>query len=1126
MTSPHRLLISDDTADRMAALGTWLQQRSGSAHQEVLVVAPRRGAADDLLRRACPAAGLFGVHRTTLQQLAAELAAERLASRGLAPVSGLGSEALAARCLARCRQAAQLRYFLPVAEAPGLPKALRRTLAELRLGQIDADALAASGAPGEDLAHLLAAYEEELERWHLADDASLLQLATRRAEDGDHRVSTLSMVWLDISPRYGLEQRFLAALAGTSPAIVAGLPGGDGPGQEALAAILQAEPEPLAGEGDRMLDRLRRRIFRPGLEHLDPPADDAYRQDDHGSDDQRSDDHGSDDQRRNEQSVVLFSAPGEGRECVEIARHIHRLASAGIAFDQMAILLRDPHSYLPLVEEALRRADIPGYFTRGTTRPHSAGRAFLALLTCAAENLSASRFSEYLSLGQVPADGDRSASEPQVEIPWVLQDGDQMVFKSMLPWEEVKALQEVDGDGHRAATEEQDDEASPVIAGTLQTPRHWEHLLVNAAVLGGSERWRRRLDGYRNELRLQLEGLDTEDATRRQKLRRRIERLGHLESFALPIIDRLAALPTSASWGDWLETLEALAQRTLRQPEKVLALLAELRPMEHVGPVGLDEVRQVLEERLTLLRAEPPSRRYARIFVATIDEARGRSFEVVFLPGLAEGIFPRRTSEDPLLLDVYRQALNSQLMTQRQRIDEERLLLRIAAGAARRQLLVSYPNLDTLQGRSRVPSFYALDLLRAAEGTLPDVRHLEERASSNTASILGWPAPQDADLAIDEAEFDLAVIEPLLRLPAEEARARGRYLLESNRHLTRSLRRRYRRWKGRLNSADGIAQADSATLEALAPHRLRQRSYSPTALQHFAACPYRFLLSAVHGLRPRDAVQWLEQLDPLTRGSLFHQVQFELFNVLQEHQLLPMGADNLPQLLALADRSLDDVAERYREKLAPAIPQVWQSQIESLRSDLRGWIHSVVRADEAWRPAHFEMAFGLPDRAAGHPEAVVLDGKRLRGSIDLVEINRAGDRLRITDHKTGAAPRGGQLVIGGGEVLQPLLYALAAEAQLELPVESGRLFYCTRKGQYEVREVPLSDQNRQFISLVLEVIDKSLSDGLLVAAPRQDACKHCDYRSVCGPMEELRMRRKRPHQDPRLRALYTVRKSP
>src|SRR5262249_6084062 len=101
----------------------------------------------------------------------------------------------------------------------------------------------------------------------------------------------------------------------------------------------------------------------------------------------------------------IFSAPGEGLEAVEIARRILKLARAGVAFDQVAILLRSPERYQPMIEEALRRARIPAYFSRGTARPDPAGRAFLALLACAAEKCSASRFAEYLSLGQVPPNG-------------------------------------------------------------------------------------------------------------------------------------------------------------------------------------------------------------------------------------------------------------------------------------------------------------------------------------------------------------------------------------------------------------------------------------------------------------------------------------------------------------------------------------------------------------------------------------------------------------------------------------------------------------------------------------------------------------------------------------------------
>ena len=98
----------------------------------------------------------------------------------------------------------------------------------------------------------------------------------------------------------------------------------------------------------------------------------------------------------------MFSAPGEGRECVEIVRRVIGLARDGVPFDRIAVLLRSPEDYRAHLKEAFGRADIPVHFARGAVRPDPAGRAFFALLECAAEGLSARKFAEYLSLGQVP----------------------------------------------------------------------------------------------------------------------------------------------------------------------------------------------------------------------------------------------------------------------------------------------------------------------------------------------------------------------------------------------------------------------------------------------------------------------------------------------------------------------------------------------------------------------------------------------------------------------------------------------------------------------------------------------------------------------------------------------------
>jgi len=302
-------------------------------------------------------------------------------------------------------------------------------------------------------------------------------------------------------------------------------------------------------------------------------------------------------------------------------------------------------------------------------------------------------------------------------------------------------------------------------------------------------------------------------------------------------------------------------------------------------------------------------------------------------------------------------------------------------------------------------------------------------------------------------------------------------------------------------------------LEILRSQLPSERSYSPTALQTFAACPYRFLLYAIHRIGPREELTSIEQLDPRTRGSLFHEVQFKLLIQARERGLLPVHSDFETELMALVDACLSEVAETYRDKLSPAIPRIWTSEIEALRMDLRGWIRKLLDDNEDWTPVAFEYGFGLAPRADRDPasteeEAVVLDRIRLRGSIDVVERDWKRRAIRVTDHKTGRPPARKDLVIGGGEILQPVLYALAAEANLageEETVVGGRLFYATQRGGFESLMVPLDERSRESAARVFELVEESLSSGFLPAAPRAGACRFCDYRSVCGPYEELRV---------------------
>jgi ATP-dependent helicase/nuclease subunit B len=1080
-----RLLVTADAASRLTAAADWLDAQPADA--EALVIAPGWEACDDLVRGALgPAGARFGVVRTTLARLAARLAAPHLAARGCVPVSELGLLAVAARAVHRLDAESVFTYFGPVADRPGFPRALARTLEELAMGGVTAEALGRLPNGGADLARLAGAVADELRRDGLADRAALYRAAVAAAASAPppHPVG-LPVLLLDLPLASEAEEALVAAVARRAAAVLATAVAGDASSVCRLERALGCDAERPVDTAGGSLAALQRHLFETAAPP-EAPLDDG---------------------------VVLTAWPGESRECVEISRAIQEEAARGVPFDRMAVLLHAPADYVGHLEEAFARAAIPYFFSRATRRPHPGGRALLALLACAAEGLSARRFAEYLSLAQVPD----PARPTDPDAAWTPPESDLVVEPAtapLVPPEELVL----------------DPDAAAVVSGSLRTPARWEQLLVEAAVIGGRDRWARRLDGLARDLARRRAVAADEQEAQARRLDDDLRALGHLRAFALPLIDRLAVFPRRATWGEWLEHLRGLATASLREPRPVLAALAELEPMAPVGPVELDEVQLVLSPRLRDVTEPPPRRRYGRVFVGTARSARGMAFDVVFVPGLAENLFPGKILEDPLLLDEQRRLLGAgTLVTEAERVEGERLALRVAAGAARRRVWLSYPRVDVEKARRRVPSFYALEVLKAAEGRLPGLDALTRGAEQAAGARLGWPAPAEPREAIDEAEYDLALLAPLLHADPETTAGTASYLLQANPHLARALRARGRRWLRRWTSADGLVDPDELARAALARHQMAVRSYSPTALQLFASCPYRFFLQAVHRLAPREDPVAIEVLDPLTRGALFHDVQFGILEHLRDAGLLPLRPDGLGQAFAALDAVLDAEAERAREALAPAIPRVWDDEIDALRADLREWLRRTAADEAGWVPERFELAFGLKADEREHSDPgsvsdpVPVGGPLvLRGSIDLVE-GRADGALRVTDHKTGKAWAKDGVVVGGGTVLQPLLYALAAERILGKPVTAGRLYYCTATGEYAERVVPLDQLGREAVSKVVEVIDAALRQGLLPAMPQAGACSFCDYRRVCGPYEETRTQRK-PLQ--RFEALRNLRSMP
>jgi ATP-dependent helicase/nuclease subunit B len=424
----------------------------------ILVVASTRAAADEFAFSIAAVEGAtFGITRVSLAELVARIAVPALAKQGLTPSAPLSDEAVAARVADDLLKTGGLHYFTPVAHMPGFPRALSRTLADVRMAGVDAADLKGHAA-NEDLSALLERSVEERAKAGAVDYATMLATAARELRHDARVVADKHVVLLDVAINSQAETAFVEALIAAAQSVIVTVPAGD----RRTMGDLAIESGIVAAAGGSALERLQRHLFSVDA----PPA---------GS---------SDD------SVILFSAPGEGREAVEIARRLLQEAHRGVPFDQMAILLRAPQTYLGVLEHALDRAGIPAWFHRGTRRPDPAGRALLALLACADEELSARRFAEYVSLGQVPLTDASNADM------WSPPADD--IVEAVLPLddraEDIQPEEE-------AIAQMQRGESDHDLAGTLRAPWRWEGSIGGSAgskvssmnTTGASERRARKI---------------------------------------------------------------------------------------------------------------------------------------------------------------------------------------------------------------------------------------------------------------------------------------------------------------------------------------------------------------------------------------------------------------------------------------------------------------------------------------------------------------------------------------------------------------------------------------------------------------------------------------------------------
>jgi ATP-dependent helicase/DNAse subunit B len=436
------------------------------------------------------------------------------------------------------------------------------------------------------------------------------------------------------------------------------------------------------------------------------------------------------------------------------------------------------------------------------------------------------------------------------------------------------------------------------------------------------------------------------------------------------------------------------ARLDLRAHEAALRLMDELDGWRRLGgEVAPAQVVATLER--ATVRGEGP-REPGRVAVVDLLRARTRRWQVVFLLGLEEGTFPRRSLETPLLPDDRRrdleQAGHGRRLVRPDPLSRERYLFYTACTRPWRLLVLVREAADD-EGRPREPSPFYEEIRSLYRGE--DVDRWTRR---RRLSELVWPlerAPSDRERL--RATASLAATEE------DEARA----LARAN------------GWERRIERALAAFQRPTRLVHPLVLRELEDRSrFSVTDLERFLDCSSMWFFDRVIEPKEIDAA-----VDARIRGGIAHQALYRFYSGLPKR----LGVDSVDA--GRLEEALAFMRECLSEAIAGGGVRLELTEFERLELEetlaraLEHFVRQEVELGFPLAPRRFEVAFGTSGAPVELQRGLDLGGFTVSGKIDRVDVDPYSASGVVQDYKLGRA-HGARDIESDGRLQVPL-YILA-----------------------------------------------------------------------------------------------------
>ncbi len=416
---------------------------------------------------------------------------------------------------------------------------------------------------------------------------------------------------------------------------------------------------------------------------------------------------------------------------------------------------------------------------------------------------------------------------------------------------------------------------------------------------------------------------------------------------------------------------------------------------------------------------------------------------------------------------------------------------------------------------ARFGDFEVVQIAGLVDGEWPDTPQRNIFYSPGLLRDLGWPSETD------RLEGVRASFHDLLRLPSSrlvvssfalenDAPVAGSTLLDAvgaagleTRELAASTARIFE------HEALGLEPVDTSMLGSLALASAGRRmtaarrrtgdtaghapaAYSLSGLERYQDCPFKFFAADV--LKLEEPPEDEPMLSPRARGRFVHEVFQRFFE----------AWDALGRGTVTVDR-VDEARRLFEDVAAPLLARFTEAEALLERARLFGSAASVGIVDvvlgleasrpspvrERWLEYRFDGAFSL---GANGGSAIPIKGVADR--VDLLD----GNRLRVIDYKSGAAPQ-------PKRALQAPIYALCAQERLAerdgqawTIDEASYVAFGGKRPLVRVVKPETADAAAVLAAArtrVVEIVD-AIERGEFPARPYElRICSYCAYSSVC-----------------------------